>query len=65
MSQRVRLRLGGWERSLCLVLADGNLGVGGGMGGGRREKRRGMWDLRGVRWLWWTDLGVRISDRGL
>lgn len=51
MSQRVRLRLGGWERSLCLVLADGNLGVGGGMGGGRREKRRGMWDLRGVRWL--------------
>lgn len=65
MSQRVRLRLGGWERSLCLVLADGNLGVGGGMGGGSTEKRGGMRDLGGVRRLWWTDLGVRISDRGL
>lgn len=65
MSQRVRLRLGGWERSLRLVLADSNLGVGGRMGGGRREKRRGMRDLGGVRWLWCTDLGVRISDRGL
>lgn len=65
MSQRVRLWLGGWERSLCLVLADGNLGVGWGLRGGSKEKGRGMRDLGGVRGLWWIDLGVRISNRGL
>lgn len=58
VSWRVRLRLGGRDGGLRLILGGGVLGLGW----GSRERGGGVWDLGGVRRLGLLDLWVRKGD---
>lgn len=63
MSRRLRLRLGGSEWDLCLILGVGGLGLERGIGRGGGESVGGMRDLGGVRRLGRLDMEVRMGGR--